>query len=357
MKMKSTIFNHWQNAGRRLFFCALAFGLCASPALAQTDDDEDEEEVETSLKQPTRKAPQVNYPVVTVRGVVTESGTNKPLSGIQLQALGHIRYTAMTEEDGTFTIKVPDFSTALYVHAPEYMSQQVAIIAGDSTQYVEVHMLKDKFLPMYGTGTSYTAKSEALIKGNGVTVDDEITQKLGGDMRSIMRSAAIDGGASMFIRGLNSITSEAQPLVVVDGIELDMQRGRSSLHDGQFNNILATIAPDDIEKVTVLKNATALYGARGANGVVLIETKRGHSMATRIDANISAGVTFVPSLPTMMNANQYRTYVTELLGTVDGIAQKNIDFRFHTRTPTVCGTRPTSTTTIPTGQMRSIIQP
>ena len=62
----------------------------------------------------------------------------------------------------------------------------------------------------------------------------------------------------MFIRGLNSITADAQPLIVVDGVELDMQRDRASLHDGQFNNILANIAPDDIEKVTVLKNATAL---------------------------------------------------------------------------------------------------
>ena len=132
----------------------------------------------------------------------------------------------------------------------------------------------------------------------------------------------------MFIRGLNSITSDAQPLIIVDGIEQDMQRDRYSLHDGQFNNILANIAPDDVEKVTVLKNATALYGARGANGVVIIETKRGKSMATRIDANISAGVTLKPQLPTLMNADQYRNYATELLGTVSGISDQTIDFHF-----------------------------
>ena len=80
--------------------------------------------------------------------------------------------------------------------------------------------------------------------------------------------------------------------------------------------------------MTVLKNATALYGARGANGVVIIDTKRGHSMATRIDANISAGYTLIPRLPTLMNASQYRTYATEMLGTIDGIIDKNIDFRF-----------------------------
>ena len=331
MKMKSTIFFPWQNMSRRLLFCTMAFSLCASPVLAQNDDDE--EETETTIKKPVRKTTQVNYPTVTISGVVTEQGTGKPLSGIQLQALGYARYTAMSGEDGTFSIKLPDFATSLYVHAPEYMPQQVAIIAGDSTQHVAISMMKDKFLPMYGTGTSYTAKSTALISNRGLTVDNEVTERLAGDMRTVMRSGALDGGAVMFIRGLNSITADAQPLVVLDGIELDMQRDRYSLHDGQYNNILANISPDDVEKVTVLKNATALYGSRGANGVVLIDTKRGHSMATRIDANVSAGVTFLPSLPTMMNASQYRAYASELLGTINGIGSKSIDFRFLNSDP------------------------
>ena len=331
--MKSTIFNLWQTVSRRLLLCTLVFGFCATPALAQSDDDE-EEEVETGIKQPTRKAQLVNYPTISIKGIVTDQATKKPLSGIQLQAVGNVRYTAMTEEDGTFTIKVPHFVTALYVHAPEYMSQQVAIIAGDSTQVLGIGMLRDKFQPMYGTGTTYTARATASIDGRGVTVDDEISNKLGADMHTIMRSAALDGGASMFIRGLNSINTDAQPLIIVDGVEQDMQRDRYSLHDGQFNNILANVSPDDIEKVTVLKNATALYGARGANGVVIIETKRGHSMATRIDANISAGLTFMPKLPTLMNREQYRNYAAEMLGTIDGIQEKNISFRFLNDDPT-----------------------
>ena len=72
----------------------------------------------------------------------------------------------------------------------------------------------------------------------------------------------------------------------------------------------------------MLKNATALYGARGANGVILIETKRGHSMATRIDANIGVGWTFKPSNPTMMNAAQYRNYAVELLGTIPEVQKR-----------------------------------
>ena len=332
MKMKSTIFNPWQTVSRRLLFCTLVFALGTMPMMAQSEDEEEEEEVET-IKQPVRKAVKDKYPTVTIHGVVTDQATKQPLAGIQLQALGHIRYTAMTEEDGTFAIRVPEFATALYVHAPEYLSQQVPIVAGDSTQRLSILMLREKFLPMYTTGTDYTAKSTAEINRFGVTADNEIAGRLGGDIHAIARSAALDGGAAMFIRGLSSLNSDAQPLVVVDGIELDMQRDRYSLHDGQNMNMLANIAPDDIEKVTVLKNATALYGSRGANGVILIDTKRGHSMATRIDANISGGVTLAPQLPTMMNAAQYRAYATEMLGTIDGIMEKNIDFRFLNDNP------------------------
>lgn len=324
--MKSNIFKTLQNTSQRLFFCTLALGLFAVPTFAQSED-EDEEEVTVAKKQP-KKEKLVNYPTVTVKGVISDMATGKPLPGIQLQMLGNKRYTAMSEEDGSFRIKVPTFATSLYVYAPEYMSQQVAIVAGDTTQNVKVTMIKDVFQQMYGKGTDYTAKSEAKIESFGVTVDNEISSKLGADMHTIMRSGALDGGAAMFIRGLNSITADAQPLIIVDGIELDMQRDRSSLHAGQFNNLLANIAPDDVEKVTVLKNATALYGSRGANGVALIDTKRGHSMATRIDANVSAGVTLVPRLPTMMDASQYRSYATEMIGTIDGIQQQKIDFRF-----------------------------
>ena len=324
--MKKSIFSFRQNMSQRLLFCMLAFGFCVTPAIAQ--DDEEEDEVETVIKKPTKKEKVVNYPTINLKGVITDQATGLPVSGVQLQALGYRRYTAMSEENGTFEIKVPTFITSLYVHAPEYMSQQVAIIAGDSTQHLAIRVIKDKFLPMYGTGTDYTAKREASIKSFGVTVENEMSQKLGGDIHTIARSAAIDGGAAMFIRGLNSISADAQPLIIVDGVELDMQRDRISLHEGQFNNILANIAPDDVEKVTVLKNATALYGARGGNGVVLIQTKRGNSMATRINANISAGVTLVPRNQTMMNASQYRNYVSELLGTVDGIQDKDINFQF-----------------------------
>ena len=305
---KITVIGYW--------LLVTAFSLSSAAAFAQTE--EEQEEVALAIQQPKRTdMKQANYPTMQLKGQVIDLATGAPLAGVQLRALGYDRYVAMSEEDGTFTITVPEFATALYVHSPAYASQQVPI--GAASEPLLIKMLSDQFSPMYGTGTAYTATRTAEINQMGVTVDAEIANKLGGDVHALLRSAAVDGGASMFIRGLGSITSDAQPLIVVDGIEMDMQRNRVSLHDGQFNNILSNIAPDDIEKVTILKNATALYGARGANGVVLIETKRGHSMATRIDANISAGVQLIPQLPTMMNATQYRTYASELFGTIPDI--------------------------------------
>ena len=265
----------------------------------------------------------------TLKGKVVDHASKTPLAGIQLQALGNRRYTAMTDEDGTFSIKVPEYVTALYVHADAFMSQQVSVAGMDSTQTVSIQMLSDKFLPMYGKGTDITAKSEFTVTQTGASIDQEIGNKLGADVHSITRSGSLEGGAAMFIRGLNSITSNSMPLIVLDGVELDMQYDRTSLHLGHFNNLLANISTDDIEKVTVLKNATALYGSRGANGVILIDTKRGHSMATRIDANISVGVALVPNTQTMMNASQYRTYATEMLGTMPEMANRDIStFRF-----------------------------
>ena len=264
----------------------------------------------------------------TLKGKVIDHASKTPLAGIQLQALGNKRYTAMTGDDGMFTIKVPAHITSLYVHSDAYLSQQVGVAAYDSTQTISIEMLSDQFLPLYGKGTNITASREFTVGQTAATIDQEIGNKLGADVHSILRSGVVENGAAMFIRGLNSINSNSQPLIILDGVELDMQYDRSSLHHGHFNNLLANISTDDIEKVTVLKNATALYGSRGANGVILIETKRGHSMATRIDANISVGVSLVPQTQTMMNASQYRTYATEMLGTMPELEGRNIAFRF-----------------------------
>ena len=326
--MKRKYINDIQKHGLRLSLCAISLGLCPT-AFAQTENDG--EEVEMTIKKPTRQREvKDNFATTMLHGVVVDQVSKKPLAGIQLKVLGYDRYSAMTGADGKFTIKVPEFATTLFVHSPSFMSQQVAINAKDTEKEIKVLMMQEKFRPMYSEGTTYTAQAGFDADAKDVTIESDIENILGADVRTVTRSAAPGIGASMFVRGLSSINANAQPLIVVDGVEQDMQQNRLSLHSGQINNILANIAPEDIASVKVLKNATALYGARGGNGVILITTKRGKSMATRIDANISAGVSLVPQLPTMMNASQYRNYATEILGTVPENINRDtpISFKF-----------------------------
>ena len=94
-----------------------------------------------------------------------------------------------------------------------------------------------------------------------------------------------------------------------------MQYDRNALHTGYVANLFSLIDTEDIEDVKVIKNGTALYGAKGGNGVIEITTKRGKSLVTRINIRAWGGIEEIPSSVKMMNASQYRNYVSEFLGT------------------------------------------
>ena len=297
-----------------LYFSILSMLCLGMPAYAQDEDVDDDEAVVAKKK--VVKVP--TYPTVEVKGKCVDAVTKKPLAGVMVQALNDKNYTAMTDEDGTFVIKVPTFATALYVYAPEFLSQHVGL--GQLGTPLSIEMLSDKFRPMFDKTTHVTAAATAEVKNTtSQTIEADIEELMGADVRSITRSGGPGYGAAMFIRGLSSLNANAQPLIVIDGIVQDMQQTRASRHYGDYTNLMLNINPEDIDRVTVMKNATALYGAKGAAGVILIETKRGHSMATRIDANIGVGVTLVPRTPDVMNAAQYRIYASEMLGSYPDI--------------------------------------
>ena len=167
-----------QRHGLRLSLCAMALGLSTS-AFAQTDDET--EEVEMSIKQPKRQRAVADdkYTMMTISGTIVDQVSNKPLAGIQLRMLGNERYTAMTGADGTFNIKVPTFATSLYVHAPGFMPQQVAVNAGDDKQKVDIKMLPDKYRAMYTDHTVYTAQSGFEASSNSITIENDIENTLG----------------------------------------------------------------------------------------------------------------------------------------------------------------------------------
>lgn len=245
-------------------------------------------------------------------GTVYDAATKELIPGVRVEALNNNRYTAMTKPDGTFTIKVPAHVASLYISTPGYES---VIIKARQKGDIKVYLYDDKFGSFVENGFDVTSKSEAVINmSKATTLETEVQNQLGAEVRTIMRSGTVGLGGLMLMQGINSINASAQPLIVLNGVIQDLQDGYSAIHEGYYNNTLAAIDVNDIEKITVLKNATSIYGAKGANGVILIDTRRGHSMATRIEAQAYGSYTMTPRLPQMMNAEQYRIYANELMG-------------------------------------------
>ena len=250
---------------------------------------------------------------VSVSGIVTDAATGRPLAGVIVEAYGNRQHTTMTDDDGRYTLRLPAYVSSVSMRVDGYQMLQCPV--GRDAAHVDGRMYSGVFTPVYNRTTTASVSRTAGDFGNtsDESIDPLIARRLGADVRSVSRGGNQGVGNVMFIGGLNSLSSNARPLIVIDGVITDMQYSRDMLHDGYANNLLANISVDDIERVTVLKNGTALYGAKGANGVLLIETKRNKSMATKIDVTINGRYELIPRLPSMMGAEDYRLYSTELL--------------------------------------------
>jgi len=194
---------------RHLRFYATLFLLSGTliPVCAQEDDSDAAGEPQEAImfkKKTVAKGPQ--YPMMEIKGKVFDAVSKAPLPGVQVQALNNNRYTAMTEEDGSFVISVPTFETSLFVHSPEYMSEQVAI---DKHGPMVIRMHSDKFGAMYKNSTNIlAAPSYTELNTASKSIEPDIQSNLGADVRAIGRSGEPGGGAAMFIRGLNSLNAE-----------------------------------------------------------------------------------------------------------------------------------------------------
>src|SRR5574344_2044287 len=266
-----------------------------------------------------------------VKGVVSDAATGGPIPGVIVEAYGNNRFSGMTDEVGKYEIKVPCYTSSVIMRVDGYNIQQCAI--GKNHDAVNASLFTSGFSTQYNYSTHATRQKETGMFENtsSESIDPFISERLGADVRSISRGANVGMGNMMLINGINSLHANALPLIVIDGVITDMQYSRSVIHDGYYNNLLANINVNDIEKVTVLKNGTSIYGAKGANGVLLIDTKRNKSMATKIDVSISGGFELMPQLPDMMDASQYRNYASELLGST---GTELTDFKFLKTDPT-----------------------
>lgn len=259
---------------------ALAYG-CSLFAMAQ----------HTPLNHPSAR--------LMAKGVVTDAVTGKPVPGVHITAGP---FDAMTDETGSYRVRVPSRMISLSFAFEGYVSRTVAL-QGDSIRNVS----------LYSEAFRSAKTGEALSNTPSLTVDEELSMRWGSDVRAISRSAIAASGSNLFIRGYNSLNANAQPLYVVDGTIWEEQNITGSIFEGFYQNPLADIDLNDIESVEVIKDANSLYGSKGANGVIRIQTKRGRSNVTRIAADLSYGFNQAPATYRVMNATQYRTYLSEIM--------------------------------------------
>lgn len=305
---------------------------CLALLMAGTLGGYAQEEAATDTVTAARPASPIKKNVKTrpVSGRVFAVTSGTPLGGALVSVSGYDGYSALTEEDGTYKLDVPEYATALKITAPDYNTVRVGI--NQSGKLRDVTMYSSAMRSAYGADDNIlnTVVADKFDYSPSLNITSEIGDQLGANVRTISRGGTPGIGNFMMMNGINSLHSNGQPLVVIDGVIVDQQYDRTMIHDGFYNDILTSFNVNEIKSVKVMANGTAIYGAKGANGVILIETKRNTSLATKIDATVSAGITLLPKSLPVMSGSQFKTYASDLLKTT---GTKLSEFQFLTSDP------------------------
>jgi TonB-linked SusC/RagA family outer membrane protein len=224
---------------------------------------------------------------ISVTGQVTDILNDAPLPGVAVLEKGGNGYS-ITDPDGKYSITVP--SDAVLVFSCLGMQEQTAAVNGRATINIamaaDVNVLEDVLVVAYGTASkeSFTGSAET-IRGDRLRDRPvaDVSRMLDGQMSGVMTTSGSGqpgSGSSIMVRGFGSINASSSPLIVVDGIP--------------FDGSLSSLNPNDIESISVLKDASAgaLYGSRGANGVVIVTTKNGGNAEEKISIDFTARLGF-----------------------------------------------------------------
>jgi iron complex outermembrane receptor protein len=257
----------------------------------------------------------------TVSGRVTDSNDGSGIGGASVLIKGSTGGTN-TNAEGSFSLNVPTTATTLIISAVGYTEQEVSITDGPMSIALVTggtgSNLNEVVVVGYGTarrkdltGSVATVAAKDFNKGTYTSPDQLIQGKAAGVL--VINNTGQPGGSTTIrIRGSSSIRSGNQPLFVIDNVPLSGGSARPGGQGGGFGsdggNPLNYLNPNDIANIEILKDAsaTAIYGSRGANGVVLITTKRGKSGIPQLDVNASAGVSNVMKKLEVLSASEYR---------------------------------------------------
>lgn len=256
-----------------------------------------------------------------VSGTVLDAVTGKPLESVRI-TYGDL-YAAITDSAGRFTMKVPTYNATLRVNAERYQTKEVALRGSgsvtvklnESTNPSYYGDVTTPFTPLPGSHLTQAATfvpTKGSWNNTAETPDAYLQGRVAG-LNAIRRSGTANTGANLFLRGLSSLYATNQPLFIVDGVYYDNSGNENSLISGYYNNPLSFIDLKDIDNITVIKDGSSIYGAKGANGVILITTARAQAQATKIDVALYGGINYAPARIPVMNASDYRVYLAELL--------------------------------------------
>jgi len=298
---------------KKLGYICFSLLLMSAPLPGFAQDEIEEENEDAAAVQHVRKTTKKQEPTREITGRVVSQQDHAPLAGVLVQSIAGQGYSALTEEDGTFRLNVPLYASAVEVTIPGYNKVRVGL--NESGKLRDIVLQSDAARGLYEQDDNIMGHSRAtgFDFSSAANIATEIENQLGAEVKTTERSGLTGLGAYMQISGVGSYLSNAQPLVVIDGVITEMQYGREMLHTGFYNDVLSNFNVNDIESVEVLRNGTALYGAKGANGVVLVKTKRNTSLATRIAATASMGLELVPRHYDMMSGSEFKTYASSLM--------------------------------------------
>ena len=259
-------------------------------------------------------------PGVTLEGVITDAATGKPAVGVRVQVDDFS--AAITDDKGRFKLKVPSYNAVVAIAGDGYDTRRVPL---KGRKKLNVSLLDEAFesfheqvtMPLGRQAKEHVTASVNQLNVNGFNTPDEtIDAALQGRMSGLgitRRSGTPGVGANMFLRGFNSLYATNKPLIVIDGMLYDANDYGQSMIANNYTNPLALIDSKDIDNVTLIKDATSIYGTKGANGALIITTARAASEATKIDFAVYSGINMAPAGLPVMNASDYRTYLSELL--------------------------------------------
>lgn len=256
---------------------------------------------------------------IPISGTVTSAADKMPMPGVTVQLKG-TQKGSITDINGNYKLEVP--AKAILVFS--FVGMKLQEVPVEGRKQIDVVMDEERVDLGEVVVVGYSTSSKKLISGSISTVNEKELENLpirtiDGVLQgkaagvSVNQNSGTPGGRNAIkMRGGSSINASNQPLIVVDGVPTITGSFGQIGYSGQEIDAMSDLNPNDIESFTILKDAsaTAIYGARASNGVILITTKKGNSQRTNVNLSTSYGWQTMPAerIPHLMNAAQWNEY-------------------------------------------------